>query len=151
MKKYLLVLSVSLLSLQGWSQAKKKPVSKSAATAMTPVMKASIEKGKTVYMSYCMACHQADGAGIPNMNPPLAKTEYVLGDKLRLINIVLNGLTEEMTINGEEYSNPMPPHNFLKDDEIADVLSYVRNNFGNKASVITKAEVIKARKQNTAK
>ena len=151
MKKYFLMLSVSLLSLQSFSQAKKKPAPKATVTAMTPAMKASIEKGKTVYMSYCMACHQADGAGIPNMNPPLAKTEYVLGDKLRLINIVLNGLTEEMTINGEEYSNPMPPHNFLKDDEIADVLSYVRNNFGNKASVVTKAEVVKARKQNTAK
>jgi len=86
---------------------------------------ASKQRGKKVYDLYCLACHQADGGGVPRMNPPLSKTTYVLGDKKALIKIILNGL----------------PHDFLKDQEIADVLTYVRNSFGNKASLITVAEV----------
>lgn len=75
------------------------------------------------------------------MNPPLIKTVYVLGDKKRLVGIVLNGMDEPLEIDGETYSNVMAPHEFLKDQEIADVLTYVRNSFGNKASAVTAAEV----------
>jgi mono/diheme cytochrome c family protein len=105
-------------------------------------------RGKKVYESYCLACHMADGGGVPRMNPPLAKTVYVLGDKKRLIGIVLNGMDEPLEIDGETYSNVMAPHNFLKDQEIADVLTYVRNSFGNKASAITAEEVKTVRAEN---
>ena len=87
----------------------------------------------------------ADGGGVQNMNPPLIKTTYVLGDKTRLIKIALNGLAEEIEIDGEVYTNVMPSHGFLKDQEIADVLTFVRNSFGNKASVIKVSEVKAAR------
>ena len=79
------------------------------------------------------------------MNPPLTKTKQVLGNKTQLINIILIGLDEEMKINGETYFNPMPSQPHLKDQEIADVLTYVRNSFGNKASLVTTAEVKAAR------
>lgn len=102
---------------------------------------ASKQRGKKVYDLYCLACHQADGGGVPRMNPPLSKTTYVLGDKKALIKIILNGLDEPIEINGDTYTNVMAPHDFLKDQEIADVLTYVRNSFGNKASLITVAEV----------
>jgi len=102
---------------------------------------ASKQRGKKVYDLYCLACHQADGGGVPRMNPPLSKTTYVLGDKKALIKIILNGLDEPIEINGDTYTNVMAPHDFLKDQEIADVLQYVRNSFGNKASLITAAEV----------
>ena len=105
-------------------------------------------RGKKVYESYCLACHMADGGGVPRMNPPLTKTVYVLGDKKRLIGIVLNGMDEPLEIDGETYSNVMAPHNFLKDQEIADVLTYVRNSFGNKASAITAEEVKTVRAAN---
>jgi len=101
----------------------------------------SKQRGKKVYDLYCLACHQADGGGVPRMNPPLSKTTYVLGDKKALIKIILNGLDEPIEINGDTYTNVMAPHDFLKDQEIADVLTYVRNSFGNKASLITVAEV----------
>lgn len=101
----------------------------------------SKQRGKKVYDLYCLACHQADGGGVPRMNPPLSKTTYVLGDKKALIKIILNGLDEPIEINGDTYTNVMAPHDFLKDQEIADVLTYVRNSFGNKASLITAAEV----------
>ncbi|HLO79793.1 MAG TPA: cytochrome c [Chitinophagaceae bacterium] len=106
-----------------------------------PSLQASITRGKKVYDTYCMPCHMVDGGGVPRMNPPLIKTVYVLGDKKRLIGIVLNGLDEPLEIDGETYSNVMASHAFLKDQEIADVLTYVRNSFGNKATMITPEEV----------
>lgn len=101
----------------------------------------TMARGKKVYETYCLPCHMADGGGVPRMNPPLSKTVYVLGDKKRLIGIVLNGMDEPLEIDGETYSNVMAPHAFLKDQEIADVLTYVRNSFGNKAPAITAEEV----------
>lgn len=98
-------------------------------------------KGEMLYKQICATCHQADGSGVPRMNPPLIKTSYVLGDKTKLIRVLLLGLNEEVEIDGEYYSNPMPPQAALKDEEIAAVLTFVRNSFGNKASAVTAAQV----------
>lgn len=102
---------------------------------------AAVHPGKAVYDTYCLTCHQADGKGVPGMNPPLVKTDWVLGDKTRLITVLLKGLKTPVTINGQTYRNPMPAHDFLTDTEIAQVLTYVRSSFGNKASVVTAEEV----------
>jgi mono/diheme cytochrome c family protein len=106
-------------------------------------LEAAIARGKTVYENACLACHQQDGSGVQNMNPPLAKTKWVLGDKKALTKIVLKGLQGgEIEIDGDKFHNPMPPQEtVLNDQEIADVLTYVRNSFGNKASMVTMAEV----------
>ena len=108
-------------------------------------LKESIERGKKVYDNTCLACHQVNGSGVPGMNPPLKKTKWVLGDKKTLINIVLKGMDEESVVNDETYSNVMPAFTSLSDKEVADVLTYVRNSFGNKASQVTEADVKKAR------
>jgi mono/diheme cytochrome c family protein len=108
-------------------------------------LSASIKRGKVVYATYCLSCHQADGGGVPNMNPPLIQTSYVLGDKYSLIKIVLNGFQKPVDIDGESYSNNMPALNSLKDQQIADVLTYIRNNFDNKGSAVVKTEVQKVR------
>lgn len=108
-------------------------------------LKASMERGKKVYENACLACHQVNGSGVPGMNPPLKKTKWVLGDKKTLINVILKGLDEEIEVNDETYSNVMPALPYLSDQEIADVLTYVRNSFGNKASLVTEAEVKKLR------
>jgi mono/diheme cytochrome c family protein len=97
----------------------------------------SIANGKVVYTQNCATCHQVDGHGVQNMNPPLIQTNYVLGDKTKLIQIVLNGFNEDVEINGNSYSNTMPSHDFLKDQQIADVLTYIRNSFTNKASAVS--------------
>ena len=112
-----------------------------AAVLAQSADKASIERGKTVYEGTCLACHQADGSGVPNLNPPLIKTKWTLGEKNQLINVVLKGLDEEIEVDGETYHNVMPPLAYLSDQEIADVLTYVRNNFGNKASAIREVDV----------
>ncbi|HTH30865.1 MAG TPA: cytochrome c [Lacibacter sp.] len=116
-----------------------------AFNTQQPDLKSSIQRGKKVYETYCLNCHQPDGKGMPGMNPPLTKTKQVLGNKTQLINIILLGLDEETVVNGETYFNPMPSQPHLKDQEIADVLTYVRNSFGNKASLVTTAEVKAAR------
>ncbi len=97
--------------------------------------------GKIVYEKNCLSCHMADGGGVPRLNPPLIRTEYVLKDKNRLINLVLQGSNAGLVIDGEKYNNPMPPHPHLSDQEIADVLTYIRSSFGNRASKITRQEV----------
>lgn len=121
--------------------ATSKPVSKAA-----PVAKAGFNAGKTVFMQNCAACHQADGGGVSDLNPPLTKTSYVLGDKTRLINVVLKGLSQQL-VDGEKYGNAMPPLNYLTDKQIADVLSFIRNSFGNRASAVTDQEVKKVREK----
>lgn len=97
--------------------------------------------GKKVYDSYCLPCHMSNGKGAPGMNPPLAGTEWVLGDKERLIKVVLQGLSDPVEIKGEIYQNIMASHSFLSDQQIADVLTFVRQSFGNDASEINSEEV----------
>lgn len=103
--------------------------------------KVVMERGKKLYATYCVSCHQADGGGVPGLNPPLEKTSWVLGSKTRLITVILKGMNSHEEIDGEEYSNTMAPFNFLKDQEISDLLTYIRNSFGNKATAVTVGDV----------
>lgn len=122
-----------------------QPIVKSSTTS--PLAK-SMAAGKTVYAQSCAVCHMADGGGVQSLNPPLVKTTYVLGATTPLINVVLKGMSKQ-TINGETYSNVMPSLSYLTDKQIADVLTYVRNSFGNKASAITAEQVktVRAKKK----
>jgi mono/diheme cytochrome c family protein len=102
----------------------------------------SILRGQKIYEQTCLPCHQADAGGVPGMTPPLQKSSYVQGPPTKVIGIVLNGLNDGVEIDGESYSNPMPPFSTaLKDQEIADVLTFVRSHFGNKAGPITVTQV----------
>ena len=105
------------------------------------IVKASIERGQKVYLKVCLSCHMADGGGVPHMNPPLSQSSYVVGDKAKIIYIVLHGLETREPIDDEYYSNNMAAHTDLNNQQIADVLTYIRNSFGNKASAVSVAEV----------
>jgi mono/diheme cytochrome c family protein len=137
MKKWILAMMPLMILTVATTAQVKKPAAGTTATA--------IARGKVLYKQYCISCHQENGGGVPRMNPPLIKTTYVLGDKTKLISVLLLGLNEDVEINGEYYSNPMPSQATLKDEEIADILTYVRNSFGNKAAAVTTAEVKKVR------
>jgi mono/diheme cytochrome c family protein len=114
---------------------------KKTATVTATGIKAVLDRGKAVYLQQCLACHQADGGGVPNLNAPLDGSSGVKGaDKARLIRIVLKGLKGE-ELDGEFYSNTMAAHPDLNDQQIADVLTYIRNSWSNKASAVTVAEV----------
>ncbi|HEY9195351.1 MAG TPA: cytochrome c [Mucilaginibacter sp.] len=143
MNKYLLIIFLAFGPFKLTAQVKPKAKLKPGAS-----LAASVANGKNIYVKHCLTCHQADGGGVPNMNPPLIKTSYVTGDNVRLIKVVLNGFSENVDIDGESYSNVMPAHDFLKDKEIADVLTYIRKNFGNKGSAVTMAQVKNVRSNN---
>lgn len=134
------ILLLTLLNAKSFAQTHKPAAKKTVAT-----LSSQVAAGQKVYLARCLACHQVDGGGVQNMNPPLIGTSYVLGDKTRLIKIVLNGFNERVEIDGDIYNNPMPAQSTLTDQEIADVLTYVRNSFGNKASAIQASDVKKVR------
>lgn len=106
-------------------------------------LKQSIDRGEKVYLAVCLTCHQVDGAGIPKLAPSLIKTKWVLGDKKQLVKIVLKGLPGgTIELDGDNFPNAMPPQEeMLTDLQVADVLTYVRNSFGNKAGAVLPAEV----------
>lgn len=121
-------------------------VSRSATNTVQPAIKASMDRGKTIYLQRCMACHQVDGSGVPRLNPPLDGASTVKGnDKLKLVRIIIKGMTERVEIDGEYYDNNMSANPDLTDTQIADVLNYIRNSWSNKASLVTAAEVKAAR------
>ncbi len=97
--------------------------------------------GEQVYRDACLVCHQADGNGVPGMHPPLKGSDWVTGDKERLIRIVLEGIEGEIKVNGEIYKSVMPPQPQLNATQIANVLSFIRLSFGNDASEVTVEEV----------
>jgi mono/diheme cytochrome c family protein len=108
--------------------------------------KGKVVPGEKVYTTYCSSCHQRNGKGDGNRFPPLAGSEWVNGDKKRLMKVVLNGLNEQIEVMGKPYNSLMPQHSFLKDEELAEVLTYVRTNFGNKSTPITVSDIKSARK-----
>ena len=92
----------------------------------------SVAKGKSVYANNCMNCHMEDGKGIANAFPPLAKSDYLKKPAKDLIAVVLKGQSGEVKVNGVVYNGNMPAQDYLTDEEIADVLNYVSNSWGNK-------------------
>lgn len=103
-----------------------------------------LEFGKQTYMQTCFACHQAEGQGVPNAFPPLAKSDFLNADVNRAIDIVANGLTGEITVNGETYNSVMT-RQMLSSEEIANVLTYVYHSWGNSKAVVTKEMVDKVK------
>jgi mono/diheme cytochrome c family protein len=114
-------------------------------------------KGKAIYSreGFCTTCHQPDGKGLPASGfPPLTGNKWVLGSQDRLIKIVLKGLYGPMEVQGTKYSGQVPMTPFggmLKDDEVAAVVTYVRNSFGNKALAVSPARVKQVRAATRSK
>lgn len=108
-------------------------------------LKASIERGREVYSLQCMSCHMENGEGIEGAFPPVAKSDYLMADKKRSILQILNGASGEMKVNGKVYNAEMPALP-LSDQEVSDVLNYVRNNWGNKGDAVKPEEVKALRK-----
>ncbi len=114
-----------------------------------------IDTGKEIYMKaapgggMCFTCHQQNGQGLAGQFPPLAGSDWVLGDKERLIKISMYGLMGEIEVNGVKYNNVMAPPGIppgsLTDEQIASVLTYIRNDWGNSASAVSAEEVATVR------
>ncbi|MBL9114832.1 MAG: c-type cytochrome [Verrucomicrobiaceae bacterium] len=132
-----------------------QPASPGAAPE-APVPAVNTAAGQQVYMTVCVACHQPTGMGLPNMFPPLAGTDWVNAPKPdRIIRNVLHGVTGPISINGKPFTTPaplMPPQGAALDDQkIADVLTYVRSSWGNKANAVTPDQVKAIREAEKAR
>ena len=99
-----------------------------------------MEKGKRVFAQTCVACHQPEGQGLPGVFPPLAKSDFLMADKPRAIAALIKGLSGPIEVNGQKYNGVMPPV-MLNDEQVAQVLTYVRNSWGNSGDIVTVDEV----------
>jgi nitrite reductase (NO-forming)/hydroxylamine reductase len=125
-----------VLSSAAWAQQVHQAEVAGAADAA-----AQVKAGETVYQTVCLACHQADGKGLPGAFPPLAGSDYLLGDKERAVGVVLRGLQGEVVVNGVKYNSVMPAMTQLSDQEIADVVTYALNTWGNKGGAVSSSLV----------
>lgn len=105
-----------------------------------------LDAGAKLYTQHCLTCHGPDGKGAADLIPPLSQTDWVTGDKGRLIRVMLMGLSGEITVNGQKYNQEMPAYDHLSDQEIADLLTFIRNDFGNKSGAVIAGEVYEERK-----
>jgi mono/diheme cytochrome c family protein len=122
------------------------------AAASNVFVKASDEqmkRGAAVYARTCIACHQPTGLGLPPVFPPLANAPIVAGNPELPVKFILQGLMGPITVNGMTYNSMMPPVAGVSDADIADVLTYVRQSFGNQANAVT-ADQVKAIRAATA-
>lgn len=115
-----------------------------------------VSSGETVYEKACLACHQPGGNGLSGVYPPLLGSKWVTGEETRLIKIVLHGLTGPIDVAGERYgagtqSIPMPPMGGMSDLEIAQVLTYIRKEFGDGASAVVAESVAKTRAEESGR
>jgi nitrite reductase (NO-forming) len=109
-------------------------------------LKASVARGKEIYVAQCLSCHMEEGQGLEEVYPPLAKSDYLMADKKRSIQQVLNGVSGEIKVNGKVYNLEMTGFE-LSDQEASDVLNYIRNSWGNKGAAVTPEEVKALRKK----
>ena len=116
-----------------------------AEVAGASALAAQVADGKKVFDSICAACHQADGKGLPGAFPPLAGSDYLLGNPDRAAHVVVFGLTGEVEVNGIKYNSVMPAMTQLSDKEIADALTYAMNSWGNKGGAVATTTVAAAR------
>lgn len=119
-------------------------ISLSAVTAQTnnKLTAASAARGKMIYLQRCMVCHQADGGGVPKLNAPLDGSTAVNGANIaKLVKNIVKGFNDRVEIDGEFYENAMPAAADLTDAQIADVLTFIRTSWSNKAAPVTLMQV----------
>jgi len=126
---------VILLTATGW-----------LVFSQTNSLAQSIQRGQEVFNATCKNCHQQNGQGLPNIYPPLAQSDFLAKDAKRAIGIVVHGLNGEITVNGKKYNLDMPPQTQLTDQQITDVLNFVRNSWGSKGKAISITQVKAGRK-----
>jgi nitrite reductase (NO-forming) len=116
-----------------------------AFEAGTLTKQQQIDAGAVLFKGTCSVCHQESGQGIPGVFPPLAGSDFLMADPKRAIHIVLNGLSGEVKVNSNTYNSVMPPMSQLNEDEVANILTYVMNSWGNQGGAVNREDVSKVR------
>lgn len=116
---------------------------KTTKTQKDPDVRASIERGKLVYNDLCITCHMSNGEGAPKVFPPLAQSDYLKNNQEESIKGIKNGMWGEIVVNGITYNSVMAPLG-LSNEEVADVMNYINNSWGNNyGKMITTEDVTK--------
>lgn len=102
--------------------------------------------GEVLYQVHCLRCHKITGEGFQPLIPPLAKSDYFFDNPGRVLATVMEGLSGPITVNGVRYDQPMPPISYLADEEVALVVTYVLNKWGNPGGTVTAQQVSAYRK-----
>ncbi len=132
----MLYLFISLISLLSCNDSSK-------TVNQNPDLQESILRGEAVYSDLCITCHLPDGKGVPKIFPPLANSDYLKNKRSESIKAIKYGLSGEITVNGVKYNTPMAALG-LTNKEVADVMNYITNSWGNKNDkIITEVEVSK--------
>src|SRR5215471_2894781 len=116
-----------------------------AAKAGKLTLEDQIKAGQQLFTGTCSVCHQANGEGLAGVFPPLAKSDLIAADPKKPVHIVVHGLSGKVTVNGTEYNSVMPPMSQLNDDEVANIVTYVLNSWGNPGGRVEADEVKKTR------
>lgn len=131
-----------LVLLSACNSDKKKTVSYAKSQDPTS-LEESIKRGEQVYADMCVTCHLPNGKGVPKAFPPLADSDYLREKQTESIKAVKNGMSGEIVVNGETYNSLMSPLG-LSDQEVADVMNYINNSWGNKIdNLVTPKKVSK--------
>lgn len=110
-------------------------------------LKESVKRGKEVYTTYCQNCHMEDGNGVADLNPPLAKSDYLKKPTKTLVGILLEGQSGDVIVNGKRYTGAMPAMDYLTDIQVADVLNFCKNSWGNKIPGVVTPGAVKAQRK----
>jgi nitrite reductase (NO-forming)/hydroxylamine reductase len=117
-----------------------------AAEAASRTLEERMASGEKLFATHCSACHQANGQGLPGAFPPLAGSDYLAANgSAAAVSAILNGLTGPITVNGKEYNAVMPNLSYLSDSDVADVVTFVMNSWGNPGGEVSSGEVAAAR------
>jgi mono/diheme cytochrome c family protein len=136
-------------SIRGAAMAMAMAIACCAASSLAasePSVQAAVPAGQRLYGAHCLSCHQADGRGVPNMQPAIAGGAWVQGDARALASFVMTGGFDSASRKDADVDNVMPPFGQLSDTDLAAILTFVRQKFGGGASAVTAAEVAEARK-----
>lgn len=143
MKIYIIIITLSLLFFSCQDSNKKEASNSNLDSNLSPELIKSISRGKDVYNNFCVTCHMANGNGFSKTFPPLANSDYLMNKRVESIRVIKYGSSEEIIVNGETYTTPMARLG-LSDKEVADVMNYITNGWGNNnPDQITEKEVSK--------
>jgi nitrite reductase (NO-forming) / hydroxylamine reductase len=135
------------------NRSPQPPPARDAATAVHSAevagagqsMEARMSAGQRVYQNVCQACHGVEGRGLPGAFPPVANSDWIAENQDRLIEVVINGLSGPIVVNGQQYNAVMPPMAYLSDVDVANVLTFVLNSWDNPGGEVQPAEVAQFR------
>lgn len=152
MKNHIHLLSFTLFFFAGCTTLEKKKATETASKNAIVIadkhpqekteLQISVQRGKNIYSGFCMQCHLPDGKGVPGNFPPLAGSDWLTDKRSESISAVKFGQTGEIIVNGVKYNNVMAPMG-LSDEEVANVMNYIMNSWGNTQEQMVTTEEVK--------